>query len=298
MSQAILQVENLNKTFKGSLTEKARQVLKGVSFQVLQGKTTGFVGVNGSGKTTSLKCILGFLKPDFQKSTRIEFFGKPAEHELFKSRIGYLPERPYLYEFLTAEEFLHFHWKLASQGDGFKKKCEEVLHRVNLAGIQGKRLRQFSKGMMQRIGFAQALIGSPEFLILDEPMSGLDPDGRFLIKEIIKQESKRGTTILFSSHYLGDIEELSENLIIIDQGSIIYHGSTVELINRYVPQYRVTWKTQPSGARLEEKIEIQSLPSSIKEHSQRQDQLIHISPDFVALEAAFHHLRGKKDSGS
>lgn len=296
MSQPVLQVECLNKTFKGSLTEKARKVLKDVSFQVRKGRTTGFVGVNGSGKTTSLKCILGFLKPDSDPKTEILFFGEPASKGLFKSKIGYLPERPYLYEFLTAEEFLHFHWRLAGQGAGFKEKCEEVLHRVNLPGIQGKKLRQFSKGMMQRIGFAQALLNSPEFLILDEPMSGLDPDGRFLIKEIIKQESARGTTIFFSSHYLGDIEELSEDLIIVDQGTIIYHGSTAELVSRYAPQYRVTWKTEKD--KFEEKVDINTMTTRILEHSQKKDQLIHISPDFVALEAAFHHLRGQKDSGS
>lgn len=294
----VLQVKNLNKTFKGSLTEKSKQVLRDVSFEVKKGRTTGFVGVNGSGKTTSLKCVLGFLKPDPLAKTEIQFFNEPAKLENFKSRIGYLPERPYLYEFLTAQEFLHFHWKLAGGGPGFQQKCEEVLQRVNLPGIQGKRLRQFSKGMMQRIGFAQALINSPEFLILDEPMSGLDPDGRFLIKEIIKQEAARGTTIFFSSHYLGDIEELSEDLIIIDQGSVIYSGSTTDLVTRYSPQYRVTWKKSGSAAKIEEKVDIHRVAASVLEHSQSQDQLIHISPDFVALEAAFHHLRGQKDSGS
>lgn len=294
----VLQVEKLNKTFKGSLTEKSRQVLTDVSFSVRKGKTTGFVGVNGSGKTTSLKCVLGFLKFDKIPGTKINFFGESAHLQKFKSRIGYLPERPFLYDFLTAKEFLHFHWQLANGGPGFQAKCDEVLQRVNLPGIQDKRLRQFSKGMMQRIGFAQALINSPEFLILDEPMSGLDPDGRFLIKEIIKQEAHRGTTIFFSSHYLGDIEELSEDLIIIDQGKIIYSGLTSDLVSQYSPQYRVTWKKSGALGNSEEKVEVKNLASRILEKNQSQEEIIHISPDFVALEAAFHHLRGQKDSGS
>lgn len=292
----VLKVENLNKTFKGSLTEKSRQVLSNVSFQVRSGKTTGFIGVNGSGKTTSLKCILGFLRPDQNSDTKIEFFGEPAKNGSFKSRIGYLPERPFLYDFLTAQEFLQFHWQLAGLGAGFQEKCDQVLKRVNLPGIQTKRLRQFSKGMMQRIGFAQALLTSPEFLILDEPMSGLDPDGRFLIKEIIKEQGALGTTIFFSSHYLGDIEELAEDLVIIDQGKVIYAGSTVELVNRYTPQYRVTWRKTDSGI-VEERIDLNNLSDRIQEKS-KTHKILHISPDFVALEAAFHQLRGTQDSGS
>ncbi len=294
----VLQVEHLNKTFKGSLTEKPRQVLADVGFSVRQGKTTGFVGVNGSGKTTSLKCLLGFLRPDPNPKTQIKFFNENANLQKFKSRIGYLPERPFLYEFLTAKEFLNFHWQLAGNAAGFQSKCDQVLQRVNLPGIQNKRLRQFSKGMMQRIGFAQALINSPEFLILDEPMSGLDPDGRFLIKEIIKQESRRGTTIFFSSHYLGDIEELSEDLIIIDQGRIIYSGLTADLVTKYSPQYRVTWKNPKMTSNIEEKIDVKLLAERILQESKNQSEILHISPDFVALEAAFHALRGAKDSGS
>lgn len=289
----VLEVSHLNKTFHGSLTEKARPVLKDVQFSVAQGKTTGFVGVNGSGKTTSLKCVLGFLRPDRNEKLSIRFFGKEAELKQYNSQIGYLPERPFLYEFLTAEEFLNFHWRLSGGGEGFQQKCAEVLKRVNLPGVQEKRLRQFSKGMMQRIGFAQALLRSPQLLILDEPMSGLDPDGRFLIKEVIKEEAKRGTSIFFSSHYLGDIEELCQDLVIIDQGQIIYSGSTADLVSQYSPKYRVTWAQ--ADKKIEEIVDLKELPQRLTSSS---GKLVHVSPDFVALETAFHQLRGQKDSGS
>ncbi|MGZ5278463.1 MAG: ABC transporter ATP-binding protein [Pseudobdellovibrionaceae bacterium] len=218
----MLKIEGLTKTFKGQLFEKDHQVLKGLSFEVHKGRTTGFVGVNGAGKTTTLKCALGFVRPDQGKIT---FFGQgPLDSEL-KKRLGYLPERPYYYDFLTATQFLKFHWDLTGGGEGFESRAGEILAKVNLKNVTDKYLRSFSKGMLQRIGLAQALLRSPELLILDEPMSGLDPDGRMLIKEIIMEEKKKGTTLFFSSHLLGDMDELCDDLVVIDQGRLIFEGS-------------------------------------------------------------------------
>lgn len=218
----MLKIEGLTKTFKGQLFEKKQQVLKGLSFEVFQGRTTGFVGVNGAGKTTTLKCALGFVRPD---QGQITFFGQGPLDSNLKKRLGYLPERPYYYDFLTATQFLKFHWDLTGGGDGFTQRAEEILHKVNLKGVTHKHLRSFSKGMLQRIGLAQALLRSPELLILDEPMSGLDPDGRMLIKEIIMEEKKKGTTLFFSSHLLGDMDQLCDDLVVIDQGNLIYQGA-------------------------------------------------------------------------
>jgi ABC-2 type transport system ATP-binding protein len=218
----LLKVKNLQKTFKTHFYEKPHQVLKNLSFEVHPGRTTGFVGVNGAGKTTTLKCALGFVRPD---SGEIHFFNKgPLDSEL-KKRLGYLPERPYYYDFLTASQFLKFHWDLTGAGEGFNARAEEILQKVNLKGVMDRYLRSFSKGMLQRIGLAQALLRSPELLILDEPMSGLDPDGRVLIKEIIHEEKKKGTTLFFSSHLLGDMDELCDDLVVINQGQLIFEGS-------------------------------------------------------------------------
>jgi ABC-2 type transport system ATP-binding protein len=142
-----------------------------------------------------------------------------------KKLLGYLPERPYYYDFLTASQFLKFHWDLTGGGEGFVQRSDEILHKVNLKDVTHKHLRSFSKGMLQRIGLAQALLRSPELLILDEPMSGLDPDGRMLIKEIIMEEKKKGTTLFFSSHLLGDMDELCDDLVVIDQGRLIFQGA-------------------------------------------------------------------------
>ncbi len=218
----MLKVEGLKKTFKGQLFEKSHQVLKGLSFEVKTGRTTGFVGVNGAGKTTTLKCALGFVRPD---EGEIRFFNQgPLDSDL-KKRLGYLPERPYYYDFVTATQFLKFHWDLTGGGEGFAPRAEEILAKVNLKNVTHKHLRSFSKGMLQRIGLAQALLRSPELLILDEPMSGLDPDGRMLIKNIIMEEKKRGTTLFFSSHLLGDMDELCDDLVVIDQGQLIFQGA-------------------------------------------------------------------------
>lgn len=220
--EKVIEVNLLNKSFKKSFYEKRKQILKNVSFHVPSGMTTGFVGNNGSGKTTSIKCVLEFI---FKDSGQILFFGEKL-NENIRRRIGYMPERPYLYEFLKAEEFLRFHLLLSDvncKKNNISELIDEALLKVGLSESKGKYLRSFSKGMLQRIGLAQALIHKPEILILDEPMSGLDPDGRIMVKEILKEEKKRGISIFFSSHLLQDMQELCDHLVAIHQGEIIYN---------------------------------------------------------------------------
>lgn len=219
-----LEVEHLSKSFKGGLFKKDAHVLKDISFKVKEGTTTGFVGVNGSGKTTSLKCIMQFIFPD---QGQILFYGKPLDQQS-RQRIGYLPERPYLYEFLTGAEFLKLHWDLWGKSSlltEFNTAMSEALERVNLTHAKDKKLRTYSKGMLQRIGIAQAILTKPDFIIFDEPMSGLDPDGRFLVKEILREEQSRGATIFFSSHLLQDMDELCSDLVVIEKGQIAYSGT-------------------------------------------------------------------------
>lgn len=217
----LLRVHGLEKSFKPDLFKPAKKVLKGVGFELPRGSTTGFIGVNGSGKTTSLKCLLGFIFPD---AGRFEFDEGRKSFDQFRQSLGYLPERPYFYDFLTAEEFLKFHWDLSGGGAGFQERKKQVLEKVDLAMTGDKKLRAFSKGMLQRVGLAQALLRSPELLILDEPMSGLDPDGRWLVKDILREEKSRGTTLFFSSHLLADMEELCDRLLVIEEGQILFEG--------------------------------------------------------------------------
>lgn len=225
-------VKKLNKSLPGQFVGK-NQVLFDVSFEVPQGLCCGFVGNNGAGKTTSLKCLLEFLTPD---SGEILFFGEKLKVSS-RRRIGYLPERPYLYEFLSVWDFLKFHWDLTfdrSESVGFAKKAEEVLKLVGLYESRDKIMRKFSKGMLQRAGLAQALIHNPDLLILDEPMSGLDPDGRLMVKNILKELKKQGKTLFFSSHLLEDVEELCEYLVVVHKGKILHSGPT----NSFKQQYQ------------------------------------------------------------
>lgn len=227
---AILEVKKLNKTFPGGLFEKPRHVLIDVTFALPEGETTGFVGSNGSGKTTSIKCMLDFMRPD---SGEILFFGKPLDLQA-KRRIGYLPERPYLYEFLSGMEFLRLHWNLVQDSEkDFIDRAHEALKRVDLFEARDKKLRQYSKGMLQRVGIAQAILNKPDLLILDEPMSGLDPDGRGLVKDILRDEAKRGTSLFFSSHLLQDMEELCSHLVVINKGAVLYDGDLAPFMKQY-----------------------------------------------------------------
>lgn len=228
---AALSVEGLNKTFRGGLFEKDRHVLRDVSFSLGEGKTVGFVGSNGSGKTTTIKCLFNFIRPD---SGQIRFFGQELGNDV-KTRIGYLPERPYLYEFLTGEEFLKLHWNLCygSMTKDFSERAMDSLRMVDLVEAKDRRLRTYSKGMLQRIGIAQAILTRPELLILDEPMSGLDPDGRAMVKDILREEQKRGVTLFFSSHLLQDMEELCSELVVINKGQILYTGALPTFMAEY-----------------------------------------------------------------
>ncbi|MFN7262970.1 MAG: ABC transporter ATP-binding protein [Pseudobdellovibrionaceae bacterium] len=209
----VLSVSHLNKFFSAGIFKSPKQVLHDVTFSIQKGRATGFVGLNGAGKTTTLKCVLGFIHP---QSGSIDFD---------RRKLGYLPERPYYYDFLTAKEFLEFFWKLSEQNlSAFEEACEQVLSEVGLLEAKNALLKDFSKGMLQRVGLAQALIHQPEILILDEPMSGLDPDGRARIKEILLRQKEQGKTLFFSSHLLADMEELCEDLVIIHRGKIVYTG--------------------------------------------------------------------------
>lgn len=229
---AVLQVSHLNKTFKGGLFEKDRQVLHDVNFALPEGQTSGFVGSNGSGKTTTIKCLFDFVRPD---SGEILFFGKPLSSSS-KIRIGYLPERPYLYEFLTGVEFLRLHWNLCygSSLKDFYERAHEALKKVDLLEAKDRRLRTYSKGMLQRVGIAQAILTRPDLLILDEPMSGLDPDGRAMVKDILREEQRRGVSLFFSSHLLQDMEELCSHLVVINRGQILYDG----VLNSFMAEFQ------------------------------------------------------------
>lgn len=220
---AVLKIENLVKSYIRGFIPKRQKVLHGVSFELPAKSVTGFLGGNGAGKTTTIKCVLGLAYPD---SGSITFFdGKPLSEDV-KRKIGFLPERPYFYEYLTGIEFLRFYGQLSGtmKRNVLEDRIAKLLKRVDLIHAKDKKLREYSKGMLQKIGVAQALIHDPELVILDEPMSGLDPDGRFYLAEIIRETASDGRSVFFSSHLLPDAEALCDRLVILKGGSVTYEG--------------------------------------------------------------------------
>ncbi|MDZ8222874.1 ABC transporter ATP-binding protein [Nostoc sp. ChiVER01] len=204
--------------------------LKNCSLTVYKGETFGLLGPNGAGKTTLLKLLLGIIRPS---SGRGLLLGKPIGDRTIKQHIGYLPENPYLYDYLTGWEFLQLAAGLFQIPQSVqRKRIPQLLELVGLsqADARKKLLRRYSKGMLQRVGMAQALINEPDLVFLDEPMSGLDPVGRYQMREIILALKAAGKTIFFNSHVLSEVEQICDRIAILAQGELICSGSLNELL--------------------------------------------------------------------
>jgi ABC-2 type transport system ATP-binding protein len=220
--------QGLTKTFRDFWMRDRARAVDGVTFEIHPHEVFGLLGPNGSGKSTTIKMILGLLKVT---SGRLAVFGKPATDVATKKRIGYLPEESYLYPFLNARETLDYYAKLFQLDHRTRaRRVDELLDMVGLTGAQYRPVREYSKGMQRRIGIAQALINDPDFLILDEPTTGLDPIGTRQIKDLILQLGRRGKTVLLSSHLLADVEECVDRMVILYGGKIRAEGTCAELL--------------------------------------------------------------------
>jgi len=228
----VLKVENLHKSFKVGFIPKKKKILKGISLTVESGEIFGYLGPNGAGKTTTLKCILGLIFPEKGK---IEIFNQPYLSLKAKEKVGYLPENPYFYDYLTASEFLQFYSQLSLLKRREKEeKIPKLLRLVGLEESAHLQLRKFSRGMLQRIGLAQALIHDPSLVFLDEPLGGLDPLGRKEIRDIIVRLREEGKTVFLCSHILQDIEMICDRVAIIVNGQIVNQGRLQDLISEKI----------------------------------------------------------------
>jgi ABC-2 type transport system ATP-binding protein len=227
----VLLVEGLTKEFASGWPGRPPvRALDGVSFSVRRGEIYGFLGPNGAGKTTTLKILLGLTRPT---SGTAEVLGLPAGDVPTRARVGFLPEAPYFYDYLTAEEFLGFYGRLAGLDRvELGRRVAELLKQVGLAEARRRQLRKFSKGMLQRVGLAQALIHDPELVILDEPMSGLDPIGRKQVRDLILGLRDRGKTVFFSTHIIPDVELLCDRVGVLVRGRLRAEGRIDELTGR------------------------------------------------------------------
>lgn len=225
---AVFEVKDLVKTFRVGFFRKKVEALRGVSFSVRRGETFGILGPNGAGKTTTLKCALRLVRPS---SGQVRIFGLPPSERASMKRLGYMPENPYVYQYLTPVEFLDLCGRLVGMDAAARgKRVDEMLELVGLEHAKDRPIGKFSKGMTQRVGLAQALLHDPELLILDEPMSGLDPIGRKQVREILVQQRRRGKTLIFTSHILSDVEMLCDHVAMIHRGVVTADGSLETLL--------------------------------------------------------------------
>lgn len=214
---ALLEARGLTKWVRDPWTYRRTTILDDLSLTIDEGELLGLIGHNGAGKTTTFKLLLGFLRPS---AGSVTFDGRPLDASA-RAVIGFLPEQPYFYDYLTVEEALGFYASLhgIDSADG-RRRVDELLERVHLEPKRRARLRTLSKGTLQRLGVAQAIVNRPRFLILDEPMSGLDPAGRAHMRELIRALAAEGTTVLFSSHILPDAEALCSRVAVLARGRL------------------------------------------------------------------------------
>ncbi len=218
-----IKTERLTKHYsKGFWRPRPYAALEDLTLQVGQGEVFGFLGPNGAGKTTTLKLLMQLIYPT---SGHAEILGKPVGDVSVRRRLGYLPENPYFYDNLTAEELLRYFARLFgySAADG-RRRAAQLLDQAGIGAERHFQLRKFSKGMIQRVGIAQALVNDPEIVFLDEPMSGLDPLGRREVRELILRLRDRGCTVFFSSHVLSDAEALCSRVAILVKGRLVASG--------------------------------------------------------------------------
>ncbi|MDD0854605.1 ABC transporter ATP-binding protein [Halobacteriovorax sp. GB3] len=219
------------KTFKSDFWSKEKVVLDKVSFEIPQGKVIGFLGANGAGKTTSIKILMDFIKP---KSGTVVFSKELGNNDLeIKKNIGYLPEHPYFYPYLTGREFAKYLLELNGLKIGdYNDQLIRWTKKLLIDHALDQKIRSYSKGMLQRLGFVVAILHSPKFLVLDEPLSGVDPIGRSVMKDAIRELNAKGMTIFFSSHIVSDLEEVCSDVIFLERGKVLFNGSKDELLKK------------------------------------------------------------------
>jgi ABC-2 type transport system ATP-binding protein len=242
-AETIVRVEGLVKDFRPGFGLRKKRVLHGISFEVRRGEVFGFIGPNGAGKTTTLKVLMGLIRAS---GGRAELLGHAVGESSYRREVGFAPESPYFYDFLTGREILTFYAQLCDvERARIAGRVDEVLAHVGLSHAGDARLRTYSKGMLQRIGIAQALVHDPSVLFLDEPMSGLDPVGRKEIRDLIVRLNREGKTVFMNTHILSDVEMICDRVAIIVAGRIAYQGA-LEAIDGERKLYDVTLSSLPA----------------------------------------------------
>ena len=246
---AAIEILGLEKTYAvGFWRKRPKQALKPLSLSIEDGETFGFLGPNGAGKTTTLKLLMGLIRPTSGTARILEM---EIDDPRAKAQIGFLPEQPYFYDYLTARELLTYYAQLSEvPAKERSRKVSEMLERVGLKDSANVQLRKFSKGMLQRVGIAQAVLHDPKVVFLDEPMSGLDPMGRREVRELIEQLKHEGKTVFFSTHILSDAEALCERVAVINLGELKGVGRVADLTSSVTGKVELVWRGKDIPAAL------------------------------------------------
>lgn len=279
---ASLQILNLEKTFKGKKRAIVK-ALKGISLSIESGEVFGFLGPNGAGKSTTIKILMGLISPTSGTAT---IAGIPIERHEARSCVGYLPENPAFYDYLTAYEYLQLVASaFAMDAKTFSLNAENTLKKLELWDARNRPIRGYSKGMVQRVGLAQVLVHDPQIYILDEPMSGLDPLGRALVKDIIRDLKKAGKTVFFSTHIISDVESICDRTGIIIEGELKVEGAVEQIIAGGVEGYSVTYND--SGALTTEFVGNDNLLARLNQLETSGLKILLVEPHRKSLEEFF-----------
>jgi ABC-2 type transport system ATP-binding protein len=297
----VIAVDGLVKDFRPGFGIVRKRVLHGISFGVRQGEVFGFVGPNGAGKTTTLKILMGLIHSQ-GGSARI--LGHDIRESEFRRHVGFLPENPYFYDYLTGREFLDFYAKVSGVPRSERApRIASLLEEVGLSHAADARLRTYSKGMLQRVGIAQAIVHDPSIVFLDEPMSGLDPIGRKEIRDLILRLNGEGKTIFMNTHILSDVEMLCHRVAILVKGRIRFEGAiddmpadgvgTDVVLSRMAPdvvlamQERFETEIHGRGDRIELRVEDKRVPELLGMGLEAGAEVISVTPHRASLESIF-----------
>jgi ABC-2 type transport system ATP-binding protein len=279
-----LEITSLSKTFRGKKRAWV-EALKGVSLSVAQGEVFGFLGPNGAGKSTTIKTIMGLIRPT---SGEASIMGNPTGSLLARTQVGYLPENPAFYDFLTAEEYLDFVGNIYGMSkELLERRKGEVLALLELTEARKRPMRTYSKGMVQRLGLAQVLLHNPDVYILDEPMSGLDPLGRALVKKIILDLKKQGKCIFFSTHITADVESVCDRVGIILKGELKRVDMVDTILTEGIRGYLVRIRSGKTGASLEHHVSVEQLSAFLAREQEAGNDITLVDPQRTNLEEFF-----------
>jgi len=295
-----IEIQGLSKNYAvGFWKKQIRPALKSLDLKVNVGETFGFLGPNGAGKTTTLKLLMGIIFPTAGSAT---ILGKDLFDPEIKRKIGFLPEQPYFYDYLSAPELLDYYARLSGvPASQRRQRISDLLKRVGLGDVGNKHLRKFSKGMLQRVGIAQAIIHDPEVVFLDEPMSGLDPLGRHEVRELIQQLKDEGKTIFFSTHILSDAETLCDRVAVIHKGELRGVGVVNDFRSNIAEKTEVVWvgtaaltavrqlvlEHHETGDTVRATVQSADLDSVLDKLRQQRARLISVTPVHRTLEEYF-----------